>query len=449
MSPGSKGGASLHFKESMMELLADRMKALGSENAFKVGDNIAECVQMGMKVIRFNLGEPDFDTAQYICKVASDNLFKGNTHYCPPHGILPLRKAIAKQVSETRGIRVEPDNVVVTPGAKPPIGYALMTYVNPGDEVIYPSPGFPIYESWVTFVGAKPVPLHLEEKRGFSFTAQDLEKLITPRTKLIFINSPSNPTGGVLSRNDLEEISEVIRKKGSPSLRIYSDEVYEHIIFDGLTHSSIASMKGMSERTILVSGHSKSFAMTGWRLGFAILPTREEAAVFKNLNINLISCTPPFIQEGGREAYESPETPKTIAHMVTQFQERRDYAVPALNAINGITCAMPKGAFYVFPNIEGVCRQLGVLGAIERLPRDVASKTNPSKLFQMFLLYRYGVATMDRKSFGAVGADGKHFLRLSTATDMNSIKEGIRQMEKASKDSKGFAAFISEGKHLY
>ena len=431
-----------------MNLLADRTQTLGTENAFRVGDNIAECLQMGMKIIKFNLGEPDFDTSEYICKVASDNLFKGNTHYCPPHGLTPFRNALAKQVSETRGIKVDPDQIVVTTGAKPPISYALLTYVNPGDEVIYPSPGFPIYESWITFVKAKPVPLHLEESKGFSFTAADLERLINQKTKLIFINSPSNPTGGVLSPEDLKGIADVIKKKGNPNIRIFSDEVYEHIIFDGLKHYSIASLPGMQEKTILVSGHSKTYAMTGWRLGFAVLPTKEEAAVFKNLNINIISCTPPFIQEAGREAYESAESKKAIGEMVQKFQERRDYAVPALNAINGITCAMPKGAFYVFPNIEGVCKKLGVLEAFEKLPSATSKKSNPSKLFQMFLLYRYGVATIDRKSFGAIDAEGKHFLRLSIATDLDSIKEGIRLMEKASADREGFQSFFAEGKHL-
>jgi aspartate aminotransferase len=432
-----------------MSLLAERMRTLGTENAFTLGDNIAECEAMGIKVIRFNLGEPDFDTAEHISQCASENLTRGNTHYCPPHGIPALRNAVAQQVSASRGIHVDPELVCITPGAKPPIGYSLQTYVNPGEEVIYPSPGFPIYESWITYVGAKPVPLHLEESRGFSFTAEDLEKLITPRTKLIFINSPSNPTGGVLEKADLEEIAALIREKGSDDIRIYSDEVYEEIIFDGLDHVSIASMPGMAEKTVLVSGHSKSFAMTGWRLGFAILPTREEHDAFKNLNINAISCTPPFIQDAGREAYENPKTRAILAEMVSEFQKRRDYAVPALNAIDGITCANPKGAFYAFPNIAGVCRNIGVLDAYELLKPDIQAKSSPSKLFQMFLLYRYGVATMDRKSFGEIDADGKHFLRLSIATDMDSIREGISLIARAAADRAGFESFVEDGEHLF
>jgi aspartate/methionine/tyrosine aminotransferase len=424
------------------------MGALGSENAFKLGDNIAECQAMGLEVIKFNLGEPDFDTAQHICATAAENLSRGNTHYCPPHGIPSFRKAIAKQVSESRGLDIDPNLVCVTTGAKPPIGYSVQTYVNPGDEVIYPSPGFPIYESWIRFVGGKPVPLHLEESKGFSFSADDLAPLITSRTKLIFVNSPSNPTGGVLARKDMEEIAQVILDKGHPELRIYSDEVYEEIVFDGLDHVSIASMPGMLDKTILVSGHSKSFAMTGWRLGYAILPTVDEHAVFKNLNINSISCTPPFVQEAGREAFENPMTQKIVDAMVTEFQIRRDYAVPALNGIDGITCANTRGAFYVFPNIEGVCHSLGVIDAYENLDEDIKRVSSPSKLVQMFLLYRYGVATMDRKSFGEIGADDMHFLRLSTATDLESIKRGIELIAEAVTDQDEFSAFIAEGLHL-
>ncbi|MGK5088220.1 aminotransferase class I/II-fold pyridoxal phosphate-dependent enzyme [Bdellovibrionota bacterium FG-2] len=430
-----------------MKLIANRMKVLGTENAFKVGDDIKRAEQLGVKVIRFNLGEPDFNSADFINKVAIEHIQKGNSHYCPPAGLESLRKAIAKQVSETRGIKIDPDHVIVTTGAKPPIGYALMTYVNPGDEVIYPSPGFPIYESWITFMGAKAVPLHLEEKKGFSFSAAELKKLITKKTKLIFINSPSNPTGGVLSQTDIEEIAAVILKNCSKDVRVYSDEVYEHITFDGLNHVSIASVPGMQERTIIVSGHSKSFAMTGWRLGYAILPTADEAAMFKNLNINSYSCTAPFIQEAGREAYENHESERVIKHMVGEFQKRRDFVVAALNDIPGVTCAMPKGAFYVFPNIGGICESIGAIEKHKKLLRAIQTKTTPSSLFQKFLIYRHGVATMDRKSFGAIGSNGKHYLRISTATDLKSLEEGISRIKKASKDKAGFASFIKEGKY--
>jgi len=205
----------------------------------------------------------------------------------------------------------------------------------------------------------------------------------------------------------------------------------------------------MQDRTVLVSGHSKSFAMTGWRLGYAILPTLEEAAIFKNLNINNFSCTPPFIQEAGREAIENPSSTETVRRMVHEFQQRRDYVIDALNSIEGISCANPKGAFYAFPNIKGVCENLGAIEKYKKLPKSISPRTSPATLFQKFLLYRHGVATMDRRSFGQIGSKGKHFIRISMATDIDSLKLGIVQLEKASKDRDGFAKFVKEAKHLY
>ncbi len=427
-----------------MSVLARRMAALGTENAFKLGEDIARVAARGMDVVKFNLGEPDFDSAPHINRVGMEQIEAGNSHYCDPAGIRPFREAIARHVEATRGLEVDPDRVVVTPGAKPPISYSFQTYVEPGDEVIYPSPGFPIYESWVTYVGAEPKPLHLSEERGFAFTADDLAALVSERTKLIILNSPSNPTGGVLSEADLRGIAEVVRERCRPDVRIYTDEVYEHILFDGERHHSIASQEGMAERTVLVSGHSKGFAMTGWRLGWAVLPSREEAAVFKQLNINVVSCVPPFIQEAGRAAYESPESAAAVARMVAAFERRRDWVVPALNAIDGVRCQMPKGAFYVFPNIAGACESLGVIDAWEGLPEPVRRRTSPSNMLQMFLLYAYGVATMDRNSFGAIGAEGQHFLRLSIATGLEQIQEGVRRIERAVADRDGFRAFLEE-----
>ncbi|MEE8523951.1 MAG: aminotransferase class I/II-fold pyridoxal phosphate-dependent enzyme [Thermoanaerobaculia bacterium] len=427
-----------------MALLAGRLAALGTENAFKLGDDIQRCRDRGMEVVALNLGEPDFDSAPHINRVAIREIEAGNSHYCNPQGILPLRRAIAAHVTRTRGFEVEPERVVVTPGAKPPIGYTMMTYVEPGDEVIYPSPGFPIYESWVNFVGAKAVPLKLSEERGFAFAPRELAALITERTKVIILCSPSNPTGGVLSRDELAGIAEVVRQRCSPDVRIYADEIYEHILFDGVEHASIASEEGMAALTVLVSGHSKGFAMTGWRLGWAVLPTAEEAAVFKNLNINLVSCVPPFIQEAGREAYESPETPPAVAAMVAAFERRRDDVVPALNAVDGIRCQLPKGAFYVFPNIAGVCERLGILRAHEEMLPAARQKTSPAGMFQMFLLYRYGVATMDRNSFGRIGADGQHYLRLSIANSREQLRAGVAKIAAAATDADGFRSFLDE-----
>jgi aspartate aminotransferase len=431
-----------------MVSFADRIQLLGTENAFKLGDDIARCEKMGMKVIRLNLGEPDFNSPENINEVAITNINRGNSHYTNPQGIPTFRESIARRVLETRGVKVQPEQIVVTTGAKPPISYTMMSYVNPHDEVIYPSPGFPIYESWVTFMGASPVPLHLEEEKGFRFDAGDLEKLISRKTKVLILNSPSNPTGGVLTRQDLEGIAEVIRKKARSDIRIYSDEVYEDILFDGHQHQSILSMPGMSDKTIMVSGHSKSYAMTGWRLGYAVLPTVEEAMVFRQLNINIISCTPPFIQEAGKEALDNKATEKIVQAMVKEFEKRRNVVVDGLNRIQGIHCNRPEGAFYVFPNIAGVCRQLGILEAYDKLPATKKAQTSPSTLFQMFLLYHHGVATMDRRSFGNIGSEGKHYLRLSTATDMDSLKEGVRRIEVASKDIEGFRKFMATGEHL-
>ncbi|RMH17940.1 MAG: aminotransferase class I/II-fold pyridoxal phosphate-dependent enzyme [Acidobacteria bacterium] len=427
-----------------MALLAGRMATLGTENAFKLGEDIARAAARGVDVIRLNLGEPDFDSAPHINRVAIREIEAGNSHYCDPAGILPLRRAIARHLRDSRGLEVDPGRVVVTPGAKPPIGYTLLTHVDPGDEVIYPSPGFPIYESWVTFAGGRPVPLQLTEERGFAFTADDLEALISERTKVIILCSPSNPTGGVLSRDDIEGVAEVIRRRCRPEVRIYSDEIYEHILFDGVRHHSIASCEGMAERTILVSGHSKGFAMTGWRLGWALLPTAEEAAAFKQLNINLVSCVPPFIQEAGRAAYEDPASRDAVAGMVAAFARRRDYVVPALNAIDGIRCQMPKGAFYVFPNVAGLCERLGILEAYEALPAAARQRTSPATMLQMFLLYRHGVATMDRNSFGRIGAEGQHFLRLSIATGLDNLKRAVARLAEAAADRDGFAAFLAE-----
>lgn len=427
-----------------MPLLAHRIEALGTENAFKLGVDIQRVVDRGIDVVKLNLGEPDFDSASHINRVGAEQIMTGNSHYTDPQGISSLRQTIARHVTRTRRVEVGPERVVVTPGAKPPIGYTMQTYVNPGDEVIYPSPGFPIYESWVTYVGATPCPLRLSEERGFAFTADDLAALVTDRTKVIILNSPSNPTGGVLSEDDLRGVASVVRERCSPEVRIYSDEVYEHILFDGEKHRSIFTEDGMAERTVLVSGHSKGFAMTGWRLGWAVLPTPEEAAVFKQLNINIISCVPPFIQEAGRAAYESPDSVATTGEMVRAFQERRDWVVPALNEIEGIRCQMPKGAFYVFPNVGGACERLGILKAWEALPDGQRARTSPSAILQMFLLYRYGVATMDRDSFGAIGAAGQHFLRLSIAASLDRLSEGVSRIAKAVDDSLGFRTFMQD-----
>jgi aspartate/methionine/tyrosine aminotransferase len=430
-------------------LIAQRVGRIDTENAFKVGPYIRLLEEQGKKVIKCNIGEPDFPIPQAIKAEVKRQIDLDNTHYCDPQGILPLRKAVAKHLAETRGIPATPDRVVVFPGAKPPIGFCQQIYTDPGDEVVYPSPGFPIYESFVTYLGATPVPMHLDEEKGFTLSGAELAPLLSKKTKLVYLCFPSNPTGGVATAAQLAEIADVIKARCGTDMRVYSDEVYEHILFDGSRHTSIASCPGMAERTILVSGASKSFAWTGGRIGWALFPTAEEADLFRNLNINYFSCIPAYNQEGCRVGLESAEVAQDIAKMGAAFQARRDVVVAGLNAIPGIRCQNPKGAFYVFPNIAGVCKQLGILDAFQSLPPAVRQKTSPSTLFQMFLLFEYQVATLDRKSFGRIGTEQMHYLRLSIATDMDSLKEGIKRIGSAAQDVAGFRTFFDKGERLY
>jgi len=430
-------------------LFAQRVDRIDTENAFKVGPYIRQLEAEGKRVIKCNLGEPDFPVPQPIKDEVKRQIDNDNTHYCDPQGILPLRQAVATHFSRTRGIPATPDRVVVFPGAKPPIGFSQQTYCDPGDEVVYPSPGFPIYESFIAYVGATPKPLHLDEERGFSFSGKDIAPLLSPRTKLIYLCFPSNPTGGVASPAQLQEIADVIRQRCGPDVRVYADEVYEDILFDGSRHCSIASCLGMAERTILVSGASKSFAWTGGRIGWALFPTKEEAECFRTLNINYFSCIPAYNQEGARVGLESPAVAKVVAERAAVFQARRDLVVTGLNAIPGVRCQNPKGAFYVFPNIAGVCRQLGILEAFQSLPPAVQQKTSPSTLFQLFLLFEHQVATLDRKSFGRLGTEHLHFLRISIATDTASLQEGLTRFAAASQDRMGFQRFFEKGEHLF
>jgi aspartate/methionine/tyrosine aminotransferase len=432
-----------------MGLLSNRAGLIDTENAFKIGPQIRAIEEQGKRVIKCNLGEPDFPVPEFIKEEVKRQLDQDNTHYCDPQGILSLRKAVAKHFSETRGIKATPDRIVVFPGAKPPIGLTQQTYCNPGDEIVYPSPGFPIYESFIHYLEAKPVPIHLQEQKNFSLSGEDISHLLTKKTKMIFLNYPSNPTGGVASPEQLREIAQVIRGRCSDEVRVFSDEVYEHIVFDGNKHHSLISCPGMEKITILVSGASKSYSWTGGRIGWALFPTGEEAEIFRNLNINYFSCIPPYNQEGARIALESPLSQDAIRHMVDIFQERRGLVVDGLNAIKGIRCQNPKGAFYVFPNVADVCKNLGIMDVFQSLPPELRRRTSPSTLLQMFLLYEYQVATMDRKSFGRIGTENLHYLRLSFATDTESLEEGLKRIGVASQDKKGFKTFFERGEHLY
>jgi aspartate/methionine/tyrosine aminotransferase len=429
-------------------LFSRRTRFLGSEGAFKLGPQILEVENLGHKVIRCNIGEPDFPLAGHIADEVKRQIDLGQTHYCDPQGVLALREAVARSVGKRRGIEVGPDRVVVFPGGKPPIALAQQTYCNPGDEVIYPSPGFPIYEAFAAYMGIKPVPLHLKEERDFSFDGRDLAPLISRRTRLIILNFPSNPTGGVATRAQLEDIAETIQRLAPRRARVFSDEIYENNLFDGAQHQSIASVPGMAERTIIVSGASKSYAWTGGRIGWAVLPTAGEAQVFKDLNINYFSCVPAYNQLGAALALESPLSPPWIERMCEAFRERRDFMLAGLAGIPGITCRKPGGAFYLFPNVSGVCERLGAVEAHASLPASDRERTSPSTLLQMFLLWRHHVATIDRRSFGHIGSEGQHYLRLSIATALEDLRESLERIRAAAADRDGFQEFIREGRHF-
>lgn len=381
--------------------LAKGMSRLGTETAFEVLARARALEAQGREIIHLEIGEPDFDTPSNIVEAASTALYEGYTHYCPSAGIPELREAIAELTSETRGVAVAPEQVVVTPGAKPIMFFCILALVEEGDEVLYPNPGFPIYESMINFVGAKPVPLVLEEERDFRFDVSQLREKVSSRTKMIVMNTPQNPTGGVLTREDLEAIAEVAQEH---DLMVLSDEVYERIIYEG-EHVSFLSLPGVQERTILLNGFSKTYAMTGWRLGYGVMP--EELAVhITRLMTNSNSCTATFTQWAGVEALRGPQD--ASYEMVQEFKRRRDVIVPGLNAIEGIRCATPKGAFYVFPNIEGT-------GMNER---DFAD----------YLMEEAGVAALAGTSFGK---HGRGYVRMSYANSVENIKKALANIEEA------------------
>ena len=427
-----------------MALFAERNQRIGSENAFKVGPHIVRVGQSRGPVVKLNLGEPDYDLPRAVNAEIKRQLDAGNTHYCDPQGTPNLRSAISEYVNRTRGLNTTPGHVVVFPGGKPSIGLTQQIYCNPGDEVIYPSPGFPIYESFIRYVQAVPVPLHLDESAGFTFTAEQLAELITPKTKVIYLNFPSNPTGGVASQSQIEEIADVILRKAPTDLRVYSDEIYERIVFDGQQHYSILQVPGMAERTILASGFSKTFAWTGGRIGYAVLPTVAEAEMFKTLNINYFSCVAPYNQEAAVVALTDETVEREVLEMVRTFEDRRDAVLEDLRAIPGVECQKPGGAFYLFPNIEGVCESLGLIDHHSNLNDAAKKETSPAGLFQMFALYDHQVAVLDRLSFGRIGADGKHFLRLSTASELGVLRDGVQRLRDAAQDQTGLEKFLKE-----
>ena len=385
----------------MDSIFAERMKSLGTETAFEVLAKARALEKQGKDIVHLEIGEPDFDTPKNIKDAAMKALNAGYTHYVPSAGIPELRQAIADYISKTRNLNASPEEVVVTPGGKPIMFYTILALVNPGDEVLYPNPGFPIYESLINFVGAKPVPIPLEEKNDFSLDREYVKKRITKKTKLIIINSPENPTGGVLTREDLKVIADCIANRDD--VFVLSDEIYSRIIYEG-KHESITAFPGMKEKTILLDGFSKTYAMTGWRLGYGVM-RKDIASKFAQLMTNSNSCTSAFTQMAGVEALTGRQN--EAERMVNEFKKRREVIVDGLNKIKGITCKKPHGAFYVFPNIEDTgmnCRELGEY------------------------LMSNGVAVLPGTSFGKYG---EGYLRLSFANSVENIKKALDRIAKA------------------
>ena len=384
----------------MMDI-AERMGRLGTESAFEVLARARALERQGRQVVHLEIGEPDFDTPEHIKAAAKRALDAGATHYGPSAGIPELRGAIARHVAETRGIYVGPDEVVVTPGAKPIMFFAILALVNRGDEVIYPNPGFPIYESVVNFVGGVPVPIPLTEETGFGFDLAELERRVSRKTRLIVINSPGNPTGGVLEPDDIGRIAELARHYRVPVL---SDEIYRRFLYEG-RFASIASLPGMKPQTIILDGFSKSYAMTGWRLGYGVMPPAL-AEHMTRLMTNSASCTATFIQHAGVAALQGDDAP--VREMVEEFRQRRDLIVDGLNQIPGVTCQRPRGAFYVFPSVRALRR--------------------PSKEIATYLLDEAGVAVLWGTAFGEFG---EGYLRLSYAASREAIGRALEAMQKA------------------
>ncbi len=380
--------------------IAGKMSRLGMETAFDVLAQARALEAQGRNVIHLEIGEPDFDTPSPIIDAAKGALDQGFTHYGSSQGLQELCELLASEATESRGIPFRASNVVVTPGAKPIMFFAILALAEEGDEVIYPDPGFPIYRSMVDFVGAKAVPLVLKEENGFGIDLDELRSKITPRTTLLILNSPQNPTGGVVPVEQLEEIAKLAVKH---DFWVLSDEVYRRILYNG-KHVSIATMPGMAQRTIILDGHSKTYAMTGWRLGYGIVP---DALVehFVRLSNNSVSCTPTFIQ---RAALACPEAEADVARMVAEFDARRKLVVEGLNAIDGISCRWPDGAFYAFPNVTKV----GM----------------PGPEFARYLLHEAGVATLSGTAFGDAGYG---YLRISYANSQANLTEALRRIKEA------------------
>ncbi len=381
--------------------LATRMSRLGTETAFEVLMKARALEAQGREVVHLEIGEPDFDTPANIVEAGIKALRQGQTHYTPSAGIPQLREAIAEEISTTRGIEVHPDQVVVTPGGKPIMFFTILALCEEGDEVIYPNPGFPIYGSMINFVGATPVPVPLLMEKDFRFDIEQFRGLVSPQTRMIILNSPHNPTGGVLTEEDLEAIAEAAIENDAVVL---SDEIYSRMVYEG-EFASITQFPSLEERTIILDGFSKTYAMTGWRLGYGVMP-QWLAAQVNNLMVNSNSCTAAFSQWAAVEALTGPQDESQ--KMVEAFRQRQDVIVDGLNQIPGFRCLRPKGAFYVFPNIEGTGKS--------------------SQEMEDFLLNEAGVATLAGTSFGQYG---EGFLRFSYANSVENIQKALEWIREA------------------
>ena len=382
----------------MADRLAASMGRLGTETAFEVLARAKALEASGRRVIHLEIGEPDFTTPGHIVEAGMRALHDGHTHYCPAPGLPELREACAAHLSAHRGLEIDPGRVVVAPGAKPFLFFGVLATCEPGDEVIYPNPGFPIYESVIRFAGATPVPLPLVEERGFAFTADDLAERLTPRTRLVILNSPANPTGGIVDSALTAEIAAVL---AGHDCWILTDEVYSEMLY-GERHDTVAAHNDLLDRTLLVDGFSKTFAMTGWRLGYAALPSALVEPITRLL-INSVSCTAPAVQLAGVAALQGPRT--EVDAMLAEFDVRRGAVVAGLNALPGVSCVIPQGAFYAFPNITGTGMDA----------RSVADR----------LLTEAGVAVLAGTAFGEFG---EGYLRLSYANSLENIEEALGAM---------------------
>lgn len=381
--------------------LAERMSRLGTESAFEVLVRARELEALGKEVIHLEIGEPDFATAPHIVEAAAEALRDGWTHYGPPAGLPQLREAIAADASKRRGIKVDPAEVVVTPGAKPIMFFVITALIEPGDEVLYPNPGFPIYDSMIRFVEGRPVPYSLPEKNDFGVEVDELLGKISDRTRLIILNSPHNPTGGVMTRHEVQALAEALDSPRGRDVLVLSDEIYSRLIFEG-EHTSIAQFRGMKERTIILDGFSKTYAMTGWRLGYGVMPAelaRQVALLVTNSN----SCTAPFTQLAGVAALEGDQT--CVETMREEFRRRREVMVEGFNALPGFRCRLPHGAFYAFPNITGT----------RRGSRELAEA----------LLTEAGVACLAGTAFGKWG---EGYLRFSYANSVENIRKALERI---------------------